>query len=207
MRRVLAGSFALAISAALMAMALSSGAFSEDAQFEDVQTDGSQIVAAGAADEQPASKNLNTVPIDGLGPVQAADSRLVRQLMAARPNEDLVICVAGCFSGRDRVVYAQPIDKTATAPRKPAQTSALPATGRQSLLQPGDLSNSSGRGTAAEAAKSVAKVASTEPEKAAIALSRDPHAPTILNGASDGTGGMASEPGVSLKGPTYSQTN
>ena len=36
---------------------------------------------------------------------------LVRKLMAARPNEDLIICVAGCFSGRDRVVYAQPTEK------------------------------------------------------------------------------------------------
>src|SRR6185437_2651400 len=165
----------------------------------NVQTDGSQIVAAGVANEEPAPKNLDSVPVDGLGPQvdEGANSRLVRQLMAARPNEDLVICVAGCFSGRDRVVYAQPIDKTATAPRKPAQTSALPATGRQSLPQPGDLSNSSDRGTAAEAAKSVGKVASTEPAKEAVAPSRDPHAPTILNGASDGTSGMSSEPGVS----------
>jgi hypothetical protein len=209
MRRALAGSFALAISAALMAMALSNGAFSEDAQFEDVQTDGSQIVAAGAADEQPASKNLNTVPIDGLGPqvAKGADSRLVRQLMAARPNEDLVICVAGCFSGRDRVVYAQPIDKTAATSRKPAQTSGLPAPGRQSSVQPADLSRSSAPAPAPEAAKPASKVASTEPAKAPVTLSRDPRAPTILNGASDGTSGMASDPRATLKGPTYSQTN
>src|SRR6185312_344721 len=194
---------ALAISAALMAMALSSGAFSEDAQSENVQTDGSQIVAAGVANEEPAPKNLDSVPVDGLGPQvdEGANSRLVRQLMAARPNEDLVICVAGCFSGRDRVVYAQPIDKTATAPRKAAQTSALPATGRQSSVQPSDLLRSSAPATAPAALEPASKVASTEPAKATVALSRDPHAPTILNGASDGTSGRASVLGGTLKGP------
>jgi hypothetical protein len=34
-----------------------------------------------------------------------------------------VICIAGCFSGRDRVVYAQPADRS-TTPRKPASTSS-----------------------------------------------------------------------------------
>jgi len=88
----------------------------EDAQFDDVQTDGAQIVPAGAADERLPEKNLNSVPLDGLGSQESSGfSPLVRQLTASRPNEDLVICVAGCFSDRDRVVYAQPIDRQVRA--------------------------------------------------------------------------------------------
>lgn len=102
--------------AVLFALASANGVLAEDAQFDDVESDGTQIVAAGAAPDQRPVKNLNSVPLDGFG-VQAGmgSSVLVRQLSAARPNEDLVICVAGCFSGRDRVVYAQPIDRQARA--------------------------------------------------------------------------------------------
>jgi hypothetical protein len=65
-------------------------------------------------------QNLNTVPLDGSNAQTASggESSLVRQLIAARPNEDLVICIAGCFSGRDRVVYAQPIDRNANPGRQ-----------------------------------------------------------------------------------------
>lgn len=117
MRPALAKPLASAGVAVLFALASASVACAEDAQFEDVQTDGAQIVAAGAADEQLPEKNLNSVPIDGFSSQvrNSPRSALVRQLSAARPNEDLVICVAGCFSDRDRVVYAQPIDRQAQA--------------------------------------------------------------------------------------------
>lgn len=57
-----------------------------------------------------------TVPEDGGGAEDfPASSRLVRDVLKARPTEDLIICVAGCRPGNDRVVYAQPSD-----PREPA---------------------------------------------------------------------------------------
>jgi len=113
MRRSLAWSFGPAVFAGFLALAAGRAAVAEDI-VEDVQSDdGTQIVAADVGDAKPAKRNLNTVPEDGFAPENAEgpNGRLVRQLTAARPNEDLIICVAGCFSGRDRVVYAQPVDK------------------------------------------------------------------------------------------------
>jgi hypothetical protein len=129
MRPALANSLASAGIAVLLALTSANGAFAEDAQFEHVESDSTQIAAAGAADERLPAKNLNSVPLDGLSSQagKGPDSPLIRQLMAARPNEDLVICVAGCFSGRDRVVYAQPIDREAHA-----KSGALAAGGKQS---------------------------------------------------------------------------
>jgi len=99
-------------------------AVSENAQIEDVDSDGSQIVAAGAVNDPLPAKNLNTVPVDGFSQARRGpDNALIRKLEASRPNEDLVICIAGCFSGRDRVVYAQPIDRSAQA--SPAVMSAI----------------------------------------------------------------------------------
>lgn len=125
MRPALAKSLASAGIAVFLALGSASSTFAEDAQFEDVDSDGTQIVAAGAVDEQLPAKNLNSVPLDGFSS-QAANSPnspLVRQLVAARPSEDLVICIAGCFSGRDRVVYAQPVDREAHA--KPKTVAAI----------------------------------------------------------------------------------
>lgn len=111
MRRAFAKSLAPAGLVALCALLSAGGAFSEDAQ-----SGVAQIATAAIPGEQPATRNLNSVPIDGLEDANGIESsRLVRQLTAARPNEDLVICIAGCFSGRDRVVYAQPIDRSAQA--------------------------------------------------------------------------------------------
>jgi hypothetical protein len=121
MRRAFAKLLAPVALVGLFALGPASSAFSEDAQFEDVQSEGSQIAAAGASDEQPSVKSLNTTPVDGTSS-QAAGSEnpLVRKLTAARPNENLVICIAGCFSGRDRVVYAQPIERSSISAKSPA---------------------------------------------------------------------------------------
>jgi hypothetical protein len=120
MRRAFAKSLAPAGLVALVALLSAGGAFSEDAQ-----SGTAQIATAAISDGQAATKNLNSVPIDGFeSPNGIESSRLVRQLTAARPNEDLVICIAGCFSGRDRVVYAQPIDRSAQT-AKPASVSIL----------------------------------------------------------------------------------
>ncbi|HMN37424.1 MAG TPA: hypothetical protein PKD49_06895 [Hyphomicrobium sp.] len=56
---------------------------------------------------------MNTIPEDGSADDFPASSRLVRDLVAAHPNEDLVICVAGCNPVRDRVIYSQPADPLA----------------------------------------------------------------------------------------------
>lgn len=127
MRSALAKPCASVGAALLLALMSASGALAEDAEFEDATTDGTQIVAAGAVDEPLPAKNLNSVPVDGLGldARNGPDSPLIRQLEAARPNEDLVICIAGCFSGRDRVVYAQPVDQEAQRRARAAKISAV----------------------------------------------------------------------------------
>ena len=117
MRSSFARSFGPAVVTGLLALASAGSAIAEDAEFEDVSTDGSQIIAAGATPDVKQAKNLNTVPDDGLGPEapKGPYNRLVRELLAARPGEDLVICVAGCYSNRDRVVYAQPMQREVRA--------------------------------------------------------------------------------------------
>jgi hypothetical protein len=92
-------------------------AIAEDIQFESGSSGGSQIEPAGAEPYAPKAKNLNTVP-EGAGDAansSVPDSAFVKQILASRPNEDLVICIAGCFSGRDRVIYAQPTLRPAAA--------------------------------------------------------------------------------------------
>jgi hypothetical protein len=125
MRRSLR-SFSPAVLVAFLAFMPAAGVLAEDAEVDNATSDGSQLEPAGP-DEGPqrGAKNLNTIPEDGLdsGNVAGPDNLLVRQLLSARPNEDLVICVAGCFSGRDRVVYAQPSEKIVRAPAVAPQSS------------------------------------------------------------------------------------
>lgn len=86
----------------------------------------SQASAAGspAAAEPVKSALQSPVPEDGSGADDLpASSRLVRDVLAAHPNEDLVICIAGCRPGFDRVIYAQPADPR---PTKPANVAATP---------------------------------------------------------------------------------
>ena len=71
---------------------------------------------------EPA-KTLNSIPLDGTGEEDIpASSRLVRDLVAAHPQEDLVICIAGCRPGYDRVIYAQPADPLAKKPARAWRT-------------------------------------------------------------------------------------
>lgn len=54
---------------------------------------------------------LMTVPEDGGGNDDLpATNRAVRDIIKARPGEELVICIAGCPT-TDRVVYSQPAEK------------------------------------------------------------------------------------------------
>jgi len=55
----------------------------------------------------------------------------MRDIVTKRPNEDLIICIAGCRPGADRVVYAQPMDPTTI--KAPAQQDD--STGAQSQNQ------------------------------------------------------------------------
>ena len=76
-------------------------------------------------------KVLHTIPEDGgADDLFPASSRLVRDLVAVRPKEDLIICIAGCVQGVDRVVYSQPSDphrKPAVVPVTEAQPQPAPA--------------------------------------------------------------------------------
>lgn len=122
---------------AFLALMPVSGVFAEDGEVEDGVSDGSQIVPEGTAPFVPSANNLNTVPEDGAmaRSVQMQDSPWVKRVLVARPNEDLVICIAGCYSGRDRVVYAQPTSLPArTAEAKPIE--AKPS--RSAAVEPRD---------------------------------------------------------------------
>lgn len=63
-------------------------------------------------------KRLHTVPEDGIGDDHwlSGATNFVRMILAQRPNEDLVICIAGCVPKQDRVVYAQPAEPTSRKP-------------------------------------------------------------------------------------------
>jgi hypothetical protein len=118
------GSLRTALFAGLLVLGAPAAAIAEDVVLEQVASEGSQIVPAGASDMQASGRNLNTVPEDGLGPQtgMSANNHLVRKLLAARPDEDLIICVAGCSDNHDRVVYAQPTQKSAAvAPTQATQ--------------------------------------------------------------------------------------
>jgi hypothetical protein len=113
MRRAFAKSLFSAGAVVALALIPASSAFSEAPHAGD----GRSRDAAAQESKNLAADELNSRDI------ASPDNALVRRLMAERPNEDLVICIAGCFSGRDRVVYAQPADRS-TTPRKPASTSS-----------------------------------------------------------------------------------
>jgi hypothetical protein len=97
------------------------------------ESESSSSPSADASSEPPA-RNLNTIPEDGLGNSVwlSGATRVVREITAKRPNEDLVICIAGCVEKQDLVVFAQPAE---VVPKKPDETtsdaapvSAKPAT-------------------------------------------------------------------------------
>jgi hypothetical protein len=86
---------------------------------------GGSAPPAAAANSSPSrptqGKILYTIPEDGMGSNELvpASSRLVRDEVAAHPGEDLIICLAGCRPGPDRIVYSQPADAQA-GPTTPA---------------------------------------------------------------------------------------
>lgn len=74
--------------------------------------------AASAPRGDSAYKKLNTIPEDGMGDKEwlGGLTRVAREIMAKRPNEDLIICIAGCVETQDRVVFAQPAEPVRPKP-------------------------------------------------------------------------------------------
>jgi hypothetical protein len=104
-------SFGAAALFAFFAFMPMTGALAENIDVDNASAEGSQIEPAGADPYAPSSQNnLNSVPEDGesIRRVSVPDSPFVKKILASRPDEDLVICIAGCYTDRDRVVYAQP---------------------------------------------------------------------------------------------------
>jgi hypothetical protein len=187
MRRSLSRSLGQAVLAGLV-LAAAGAAVAEDTNADKVRNDSAQVAVADVPETKPPTRNLNTVPEDGL-PSETAkgpDNSLVRQLMAARPNEDLIICVAGCSNGHDRVVYAQPIEKL-TAQRPSAAK----------------LDKGSASATPAGSSNDASDAATVDapPSPASVARSLDPRAPAIFNGTSDGTTGGSSDKGANAVTP------
>jgi hypothetical protein len=90
-----------------------------------VQAEGATPAPQAAAAPAAEKKKLNTVPEDGIpGADLLVPNKLVRDFMAKRPNEDLIVCVAGCYSHRDKVVYAQPMEPKTPAPTPPVAEAA-----------------------------------------------------------------------------------
>ena len=95
----------------------------------------------------PSGKRLFTVPEDGMGDTHwlSGATRAVREIMLKRPNEDLVICVAGCIAKQDRVVYAQPSEPETirtnndlTSDGSPSVPAAPPAPAASAAPQPAE---------------------------------------------------------------------
>lgn len=120
------------------------GLFGTLARADETSSDGSPPAAAagpasaptpgtssGSAGGAPQGKILYTIPEDGMGSndLVSASSRLVRDEIAAHPNEDLIICIAGCRPGPDRIVYSQPADPIARA--QPATAKVEPSVTEQ----------------------------------------------------------------------------
>ena len=110
------------------------GAFAEDGEVENGMADGSQLSPEGTPPFVPGANNLNTVPEDGASvrSVDMPDSPWVKRLLATRSKEDLVICIAGCYSARDRVVYAQPT----TIPARTAEAVPTGKPNRSAAAEP-----------------------------------------------------------------------
>lgn len=109
--------FSLGTGATLIAIAAASGLASVPAVLAQ-----SPVEVAAADAQPPASdvpqasatqqKRLFSVPEDGSGENEVVAPRIVRELMSLRPKEDLIVCIAGCPPGRDRVIYSQPVEET-----------------------------------------------------------------------------------------------
>jgi hypothetical protein len=111
----------------------------------------------------------------------AAATRIVREITAKRPKEDLVICIAGCVGKQDRVVFAQP---TEYVPPKPAATTA-DSGAKPAVPAPTKAASEKPETKPAKAATAPAKPAATPP--AAVVM------PTIAPANADAKATPASD--------------
>lgn len=115
---------------AAMAIGMGSGAIAQ-ALSESVEgstsEDGTSEEAPETAIAPPPAveKQLHTIPEDG-ETTGAFDfvPKWLRALLDSRPNEDLIVCIAGCSPNRDRVVYARLKEKPDPTPQAAAPTAA-----------------------------------------------------------------------------------
>lgn len=94
-----------------------------------------QVAAAAKTPEK--KKQLHTVPEDGSNAEDIwTPNKWVREILEKRPNEDLVICIAGCFSTRDKVVYARLIEHGLPAAPAVAETPPIAEPGAPAEVKP-----------------------------------------------------------------------
>lgn len=153
----------------------------------------------GSADAGTPQKNLDTVPEDGLGDTKwlSGATKVVRDLQAARPNEDLIICIGGCLSYADRVIYSQPAEPPEAKPVKvPAKTvsDAAPAASPATKTEESKPAPSAQK---AEAEKKPAFVPSMSTPKTPSEA-----APESTPKTGDASSPAADSPAADLKGTT-----
>ncbi|MEQ1669395.1 MAG: hypothetical protein ABL893_00915 [Hyphomicrobium sp.] len=127
-----------------------------------------------------AVKQLHSVPEDGMGDKGwlSGATRVVRELLAKRPKEDLIICVAGCVEKQDRVVYAQPADALAPKPAA-AVSDAAPAAAPAPQAQ---AEKPAAVEPAKEPVKMTAPVAPVDAKPAAVPVAATPAATPAVKG-------------------------
>ncbi|MGQ0458005.1 MAG: hypothetical protein ACT4OU_13215 [Hyphomicrobium sp.] len=120
---------------AAMAVGMGSGAIAQavsesiEGSMSDDSTDAAETDMA-IAPPPAVEKQLHTIPEDG-ETTGAFDfvPKWLRALLDSRPNEDLIVCIAGCSPNRDRVVYARLKETPDPAPQAaapPAPTANAP---------------------------------------------------------------------------------
>lgn len=161
MRRSIVVPIVLLFSAA--AVAVGSGDIAQALSEEE----SADTVPAGELSAFPPAKvekRLHTVPEDG-DATSAFEfvPKWLRDLLASRPLEDLVVCIAGCSQNRDRVVYARlketpepkPVAAGEGAPKKIEAPSDAPAAAPEAPVSSAeppadDAGKAAGDGAAAE---------------------------------------------------------
>ena len=141
-------------------------------------------------------KILHTIPLDGGGSEEIpASSRLVRDVIAVHPHEDLIICIAGCKPGQDRVVYAQPSDPQAKpAPVPVAETAPAPAADTANApTAEGDKAEPAKDNDTTKAAKADAAAPAATPEPVAAKASEPAAKPEMVPTSSEAPAAPAPE--------------
>jgi len=130
-------------------------------------------------------KILHTIPEDGADAELVAPDELVRSLMTSRPQEDLVICVGGCSSDHDRVVYAQP---ALPAPQPPVAVAPAASSEPQGSMLPTAVPPSEAPAVTAEPTEPAQPVSSSDRTSAAPGASDGVSLPSLPEAAPEDGG-------------------